>query len=66
MHIGKKQAQMLLAELKEARRAATLERLRRTMTERGDLGEISRAKMSQDYGSSSVAYGITRPAAFDL
>ena len=38
----------------------------RTMTERGDLGEISRAKMSQDYGSSSVAYGITRPAAFDL
>ena len=57
-----------VAVFRKDRRGATqaLKNALRTMTERGDLGEISRAKMSQDYGSSSVAYGITRPAAFDL
>lgn len=57
-----------VAVFKKDRRGATqaLKNALRTMTERGDLGEISRAKMSQDYGSSSVAYAITRPSAFDL
>lgn len=43
-----------------------LKRALKTFGERGDLIEVSRAKMSQDYGSSSIAYMIERPAAFGL
>lgn len=43
-----------------------IKRAMRTLTERGDLAEMSRAVMSKDYGSSAVAYMIERPAAFDL
>lgn len=36
----------------------------RIMVERGELVEIARVKLSQDYGYSGVAYGIERPEAF--
>lgn len=55
-----------VATFRKDRRGATqaLKQTLRTLTERGDLAEISRAVMSKDYGSSSIAYGIERPAAF--
>ncbi|MFE3837530.1 DUF3987 domain-containing protein [Pseudogemmobacter sonorensis] len=36
----------------------------RIMIERGELVEMSRAKMAKDYGYSGVAYGVERPEAF--
>jgi hypothetical protein len=45
---------------------AAIKRALKTLTERGDLAEMSRAVMSKDYGSGSVAYAISRPSAFDI
>lgn len=57
-----------VAVFRKDRQGATqaVKRALRTLAERGDLREISRAVMSKDYGSSSIAYGIERPAAFDI
>ena len=57
-----------LSTFRKDRQGATqaLKRTLKTMTERGDLSEMSRAVMSKEYNSSSVAFGVERPAAFDI
>lgn len=57
-----------VAVFRKDRQGATqaVKRALRTLVERGDMGEVSRSVMSKEYGSSSIAYAITRPAAFDL
>lgn len=57
-----------VAVFRKDRQGATqaIKRGLKTLVERGDMNEVSRAVMSNDYGSSSIAYGITRPAAFEI
>lgn len=57
-----------VATFRKDRQGATgaIKRALKTLTERGDLAEMSRAVMSKEYGSGSVAYAISRPSAFDI
>lgn len=57
-----------VATFRKDRQGATtaIKRALKTLTERGDLAEMSRAVLSKEYGTSSVAYMIERPAAFDI
>jgi hypothetical protein len=43
-----------------------IKRALKTLCERGDLQEVSRATLSKDYGTSAVAYMIAHPSAFGL
>lgn len=43
-----------------------IKRALKTLCERGDLQEMSRATMSKDYGSTAVAYMISHPGVFGL
>jgi len=43
-----------------------IKRALKTLCERGDLQEVSRATLSKDYGTSAVAYMIAHPTAFGL
>jgi hypothetical protein len=57
-----------VAVFRKDRQGATqaIKRALKTLTERGDLAEMSRAVMSKEYGSASVAYAIERPSAFEI
>lgn len=44
----------------------SIKRALKTLAERGDLQEMSRATLAKDYGSSSLAYMISSPKAFGL
>lgn len=43
-----------------------IKRALKTLCERGDLQEVSRATLSKDYGTSAVAYMIAHPGVFGL
>jgi len=43
---------------------AALKKSLKTLTERGDLSEISRAIMAKEHSSASIAFAIERPSAF--
>lgn len=43
-----------------------IKRALKTLCERGDLQEVSRATLAKDYGTSAVAYMIAHPSAFGL
>lgn len=57
-----------VASFRKDRQGATtaIKRGLKTLTERGDLAEMSRAVMSKEYGSSSVAFAVERPSAFGI
>lgn len=57
-----------VAVFKKDRMGATnaLRRAIKTLCERGDLTEVSRAVLSKEYNTSAVAYMITHPSAFGL
>lgn len=46
--------------------SGAIKRALKTLCERGDLQEMSRATMSKDYNSSAVAYMIAHPSVFGL
>lgn len=46
--------------------SGAIKRALKTLCERGDLQEMSRAVMGKDYGTSAVAYMIAHPHAFGL
>lgn len=46
--------------------SGAIKRALKTLCERGDLQEVSRATMSKDYGTSAVAYMIAHPGVFGL
>jgi len=57
-----------VAVFRKDRQGATgaIKRTLKTLTERGDLQEVSRATLAKDYGTSAVAYMIANPKAFAL
>ncbi|QBZ71743.1 hypothetical protein [Pseudomonas phage KP1] len=57
-----------VAVFRKDRTGATnsIKRALKTLCERGDLQEVSRATLSKDYGTSAVAYMIAHPGAFGL
>ena len=44
----------------------SLKRALKTLTERGDLQEVSRATMSKDYNTTALCYAIHSPKAFGI
>lgn len=46
--------------------SGAIKRALKTLCERGDLQEVSRATLSKDYGTSAVAYMIAHPGVFGL
>ncbi|MGL4220347.1 MAG: hypothetical protein ACRCSS_06930, partial [Shewanella sp.] len=46
--------------------SGAIKRALKTLCERGDLQEVSRATLSKDYGTSAVAYMIAHPGMFGL
>lgn len=46
--------------------SGAIKRALTTLTERGDLQEVSRATLSKDYGTSARAFMISHPRAFEL
>ncbi|QEG09353.1 DNA primase [Xanthomonas phage Samson] len=46
--------------------SGAIKRALKTLCERGDLQEVSRATLSKDYGTSAVAYMIAHPGVFAL
>lgn len=46
--------------------SGAIKRALKTLCERGDLQEVSRATLSKDYGTSAVAYMISHPSVFGL
>lgn len=57
-----------IAVFKKDRQGASssLKRALKTLTERGDLQEVSRATMAKDYNTSALCYAIHNPKAFGL
>lgn len=57
-----------ISVFKKDRQGATtaLKRAMKTLTERGDLQEVSRATMSKDYNTTAVCYAVHNPKAFGL
>lgn len=46
--------------------SGAIKRALKTLCERGDLQEVSRATLSKDYGTTAVAYMIAHPGVFGL
>ena len=46
--------------------SGAIKRALKTLAERGDLQEVSRATLAKDYGTSAVAYMIAHPKTFGL
>ncbi len=46
--------------------SGALKRALKTLCERGDLQEVSRATLSKDYNTTSISYMIVNPGAFKL
>lgn len=57
-----------VAVFRKDRSGATnaIKRALKTLCERGDLQEVSRATLSKDYGTTAVAYMIAHPGVFGL
>ena len=46
--------------------SGAIKRALKTLCERGDLQEVSRATLAKDYGTSAVAYMVAHPGVFGL
>lgn len=46
--------------------SGAIKRALKTLCERGDLQEVSRATLSKDYGTTAVAYMVAHPGVFGL